>query len=311
MVQTNEFRQIATAGVTAGVIGAVVGGASNIAVALVESGSFTGVNWSQAGLDAARAGARAAAIASAGQTISVAAQNAVASGGAVTEALAGGSLPFALAQGAFDLAAIGHGLATHRLTGQEAAIASAESVTRTSAIWACAAIGQTVMPIPVVGAVVGGMVGQYGSAMLIQGLKLAVAARDLSAQWDAEYAQLLREADAVRQRAETELSRLHEVAENYDTAFTGLVLPRLDSIAKSVGSGRPDEVLTDLADHTLLYGGKPLFTSMEEFETFMADDESPLTLDLGGSTFTRYQRGAVTPRDHSQSPEGPASPRHQ
>lgn len=294
LIETNEFKQIATAGVTAGVIGAVVGGVSNIAVARVKSGSFKGVDWTQAGLDAARAGGAAAAVAIAGQTITVAAQQAVAAGGgAAAQAFAGGSLPFALSRGAADLASIGHGLATHRLPGQKAAIRCAESVTRTSAIWACAAIGQTIIPLPVIGSVVGGIVGQYGSAMLIEGLKLAVLARDTSAQWDVEYEQLLREADAVRQRAEAELAWLHEIDEVYDTAFAGLVLPKLDGIAASVGSGRPDEVLSELADLTLLCGGTPLFASMEAFERFMANAEIPLSLDLGGSTVARYQRGGV------------------
>ena len=153
---------------------------------------------------------------------------------------------------------------------------------------------QTIIPIPVVGAVVGEMVGQYGSATLVQGLKLAVVAWDLSAKWDAEYEQLLREADALQRRAEAELSWLHEINEINDTAFAGLVLPRLDRIAASVGSGRPDDVLGDLADLAILYGGAPLFAFIGNFETFMTDAEVPLTLDLGGSTLARFQRRGVS-----------------
>lgn len=291
LLHTNELRQVATAGVTAGVLGALIAGAVTVTHERIRSGSFDDVDWAEAGIEAAKGGLKAAAIAMAGQGISIAAQHAAAAGGgAVAHALGGGSLPFALARGAFDLGAIGHGLATHKLTSRDAAYGAAESITQTGAVWACSAIGQSIIPLPVVGAVVGGMVGQYGSHMLIQALRLATAARDTDPRWDAEYEALLLQTEQIRLQAETDLAELHDLAERYDTAFSGLVLPRLDRLAVAVGSATPNEVLDDLAELTRLYGGTPLFTSMEDFDAFMADDDIPLRLDLGSPTFTHHER---------------------
>ena len=291
IITQNEAKQIGVAGLTTGTIAAITGFATKVAVTRIKTGSFDGMDWAQIGRDSAVLGAKAAAIGLASQSISVLAQHALADGGGVVaDALVGGTLPFALARGAFDLAAIGHGLATHRLTAKQAALDTAESISRTSAVWACAAIGQTLIPIPVVGAAIGGMVGQYGSAMLIQGMRLAITARDLAAEWDADYEVLLQQTEEVRIRTERELEQLHELSEKHDTAFAGLVLPRLDRLSKTMASGGTNEILDDLAGITRAFGGKPLFVTMEEFEAFMANDDLTLTLDLGGSNRTRYER---------------------
>jgi hypothetical protein len=261
---------------------ALAQGLSTIALARLSTGTFDDLPWTEAARQAATAATRSGVIALTAQGISLTAQDALAHGAttAATHALAESTLPFALARGTWDLAVIAHGAATGRLAPVDAGIAAAQSITRSAAVWACAAVGQTVIPIPVVGAMVGGLVGQYGAAMMIQGIRLAVVARDLSAQWDAEYEELLHHTAELERASRDEIALVAQAARQYDAAFANQVVPALDDLSRSMGNGTPDQVLGALADLGAMYNGTPQFSTMEEFNRLMRDQA--FTLDLTG-----------------------------
>lgn len=284
LIGANQLRQLFLAGGAAAVVGATVTGVSQVASARVANGSFGAVPWTDIGVAAAAQAATSAAVAVGGQALSLGAQHAVADGATgVVEALAGSTLPFAIARGVYDVAVVAHGVATGRLAGDEAALAISESVLRTGAVYACAAIGQVVIPVPLVGALVGGTVGRYGAAMVVQGLRVALAGRAESRVWDEQYAQLLELTARTEATAQAQLAELSETAMHYDTAFAERVLPALERLNANHGFRSPDAVLTDLADITRAYGGRPIFTTMHRFDAFMNDPLSTLNLDLGGS----------------------------
>jgi hypothetical protein len=266
-------------GLTAGVVTAT----ATLAVSAVRSGSLNGLPWMEAGLHAARASARTVAVTIGGQSTSLAAQHTVAHGAASAagHALAGGTLAFALARGSLDIAIAAHGFATGRLTAGQASEATARAITRGAAVWACAAVGQAIIPVPFVGALVGGVVGQVGAAMVVKGIQLAVMARDQKAEWDAAYQLLIQRTGEIQAAAKAEIDQLTQQQQSNDTAFANIIIPLLANIADTMGSGRPDQVLDALAQMTRHYAGTPLFASMTEFDAFMVDEHTALTLDLG------------------------------
>ena len=288
LVDRTELHQLLQAGGAAALTAALVGSITATAVARIQTGSFSEIPWTSVACQAAKSGATAGVVAFSGQAISLAAQHAVADGatGAI-EAIVGGTLPFAIARGAWGIAGAAHGWATGRLGPEEAATAATEAIIRTGAVWACASIGQAAIPIPIVGAMVGGLVGQYGATMVVQGLRLALAARDMSAAWDREYEQLLAETHRIEKQAQADLAKLNDLAAQYRTAFTDRVLPALELVEEQSSCSDPDTVLQQLAQLTLTYAGTPMFATVTEFDAFMADhsqvlrllDTSPIVLE--------------------------------
>lgn len=280
-VAGNHLKQTLNAAGSAAAAGAVIAGASAAGQQMISNGSVRGVDWASTAILAAKAGARQGAISAAANALSMHAQHQLANGatGAI-EQLSGGTLAFAIARGAFDVSMVAHGLATGRLSETEAATAAAESITRTGAIWSCAAVGQTLIPIPIVGAMVGGVVGQYGATMITQGLRVAIVGRDLDRQWDAEYEKLLAELALVEAIAASELGEIRVLAQQHNTAFTEYLLPSLERLESSTGTGSPNEVLADLARITSQFGASPLFNTVADFDDFMRDDSAILELKL-------------------------------
>ena len=280
-VDDNHLRQVLQGAGAAAAAGAVIAGASAVSQHALATGSVSGVDWAATAILAAKAGARQAAVAAAANVISDQAQHQLADGatGAI-EQLSSGTLPFAIARGAFDVAVIAHGVASGRLSDAEAASAAAASITRTGSVWACAAAGQTLIPIPVVGAMIGGVVGQYGATMISQGLQIAIAARDLDRQWDAEYEKLVAEVALVEAIAASELVEIRELAEKHHSAFSEFVLPSLSRIESLVGESNPNHVLEELARITGQFGASPVFSTVVEFEAFMLDANAVLHLKL-------------------------------
>jgi hypothetical protein len=69
-------------------------------------------------------------------------------------------------------------------------------------------------------------------------------------------------------------------ARQYDAAFAHHVLPALEQLSRSLGTGTPDEVLTTLAHLSVTYHGTPQFTTIAEFNDLMKNES--FTLNLTG-----------------------------
>ncbi|MDI9915470.1 hypothetical protein [Rhodococcus sp. IEGM 1379] len=212
---------------------------------------------------------------------SVCSKQALVDGGSgVSGALAHSSLPFALMRGAWSVAGAGHGWATAKLDPGEAALVATESVARTTALWACSMVGLTVIPVPAAGAMIGGLVGQFGATMMVQGVRLAVTARDDQEKWDLAYGLLLDQTEVIKNQTFEELKQLETISAEYRTDFTTNVLPALERLQCGFWTEVPEQVLGDLAALTVTYAGTPLVTTLAEFDTFMGSSENVLTLKL-------------------------------
>lgn len=277
----NVRKQLMVSGGTAGLVGAVGAGIRDLAVQSITRDRGDELDWTRVATGAAVGAARSAVVAMGGTGLSLVAQHAAANGAtSAVRFLADEALPLAFANATWEIAAVTHGCATGRLSQQEAACAASQIIASRTAVWACSSLGQLMIPVPVAGALIGATVGSVGAAMMTQGIQVAVAARDNSAEWDRAYEALLIESDALLKQAVAERERLLNSAEMRAVAFGSTVLPHLEQLERVAATGHPTDVLDALATLTQSYGGTPLFVSLAEFEAFMADDSAAFVLRL-------------------------------
>ena len=139
VLSDNRRDQAITAGLTGGSTAALSAFATEISTHVLAEGNLDGREWTSASIAAARTGVTAAFATSASSYLQAGGMQAVHDGtaSALQTSLALGDHGPALTHGAVKIAAIVHGVATDQLTPTEAAIATAETITQSAAIWAC------------------------------------------------------------------------------------------------------------------------------------------------------------------------------
>jgi hypothetical protein len=292
LIGETRRQQATTAGFTVGGMATVMSLATDTTNYLIGEGHLDGFDWAQASIAAARTGVASAIAASAGKYLQSGAQVTVAGEGANTlqQSIAHGDHGPALAQAVVDIAAIAHGLATKRLSPEEAAKAAASTITESVAVWACTAVARRVAPDPEVAALVGGIVGQIGTQLLIKGLRVASLGRDLSSSWDGEYDALIAATAELEAVLNAEREELSALTERYRARFTEEVLPALDRVSanpdidapvapKSASTRGSADALGDLATVAEYFGGSP-GENLDAFDAFMADPTRTLMLVL-------------------------------
>ncbi|WP_322763316.1 hypothetical protein [Frankia sp. Cr2] len=269
-------REVLTAGLAGAGAGAmiatVVGTAG--AVARVRAGETSaGVAALTVAGSAARNAARSGATTSLGATMRVAAR-----AGLMPEVLGGGTVTMAMAGAVCGVAEAGFDLGRGRIDAGEFAARSATVTTTAGLVWACGAVGQTVIPIPVVGALVGGLVGQVAGTIIVQGLQCAIVAA--RADGVAESALRLLERELLTSAATAALLRdeAEALGGERNAYVAAIVLPQLTR-AYTLAASDPARAVVELAEVTRAFGGQPIFTTMDEFDRWMADGDAVLTLD--------------------------------
>lgn len=275
-VRQAAAKQVLTGAGTAGAVGAVVGALADAAgsAARWRAGEMTGTEAAiSAAGSAASCGARAAASAGLAETLKIGVD-----AGTLHPALGAGSAPYAIASATVDVARAGFDLATGAIGPGEFAARSAEATTRASISWAFTALGQTVIPVPVVGALVGGVVGTLVGTTCVKGVQTAlVAARADHAAADRLAALELELLTAVTLTEElSELTR--QAGQSCGAYVAEVVMPQLDHARRQLLLDDDDAVLEQFARVVASFGSTPLFTTMVEFDLWMAGNE-PLVLD--------------------------------
>ena len=133
-----------------------------------------------------------------------------------------------------------------------------------------AAIGQILIPIPVVGGLIGSMVGYALSSacygQLTSALKNAKLARERRIQIEAECAEAIRMIREYRAEMEAAISEyLSDHIAVFHTAF--------DEIKTALNTGDIDGFISGANTITRKLGGKPQFENMSEFETLMESSD--------------------------------------
>jgi hypothetical protein len=192
--------------------------------------------------------------------------------GHLVEGLGGGTLPIAMGRAAVGIAEAGFAFAKGDINSEEFAARTAKTAATTSIVWAFSSIGQTVIPIPVVGALAGAFVGQLVGTQCVKGLQMAlVAARQDHA--DQERLRELEDQLLIATALTEELSALTVHIGGERNAYVAhVVMPKFDTARRALMLEADDEVLARFARIVSTFGGEPLFTTMGEFDAWMKDD---------------------------------------
>ncbi|MFI7358209.1 hypothetical protein ACIBTP_30340 [Streptomyces avidinii] len=224
-----------------------------------------------AAAEAARGAARAGSLAGLASLVRTAGR-----AGRLPAAFGGGELASATAGAALAVAGAGLQLAQGQIDGGEFAARSAEAALRASLTWACGAVAQSVIPVPVVGALVGGLVGQAAGTVIVQGLQAAlVIARGTRCTGTRTLEHELLAASLTAGLLATAAGSLGP-----RTHVRTAVLPALAPVRDHLTGPDPARALSSLAVLTADRAGVPLHFTPEEFDTWMtALDAAPLVLD--------------------------------
>ncbi|KPM50695.1 hypothetical protein ACG83_38565 [Frankia sp. R43] len=270
-------RDVATAGLAGAAAGALVGAMTAAAseVARVRAGQTSaGAAVITAVGGAARNAVRSGTVGAVAASIRTAA-----SGGLLPAALGSGTVPTAMADAVWAVADAGLDLAIGRIDPGEFAARSAAGTARAGLVWAGGVVGQTILPVPVLGALVGGVVAQSIAAIVTQGLQLAIVAARAAGASPEVLAVL--EAETVTTVATAALigQATRDLSEDQHAQLTCAVLPDLAHVRTTLASVDPSAAISELAALTCHHASQPLFTTIDEFDLWMADINIPLVLD--------------------------------
>lgn len=269
-------RQIGTAAASGAAAGGVISGVieAGAQAARMRAGetSVAAAACGAAGA-AARGAVSSGALAGLGETLRVAA-----AAGLLPAGFGVGTLPTAVAGAVHGVAAAGVAFVRGEIEAGELAARSCESTLQTGMVWACGAVGQTVLPVPVVGALVGGLVGQLSAIVIAQGLQAAVAAAHEDGLEEKLIAILEEETRAAVTVAFLMGEAEQELGERRNAYVTATVGPLLDDALHAVAFGS-DDALERLAELTTAFAGLPLFKTIDEFDHWMCERGQLLVLN--------------------------------
>lgn len=142
----------------------------------------------------------------------------------------------------------------------------------------CGVVGQLLIPVPVLGALVGSLVGYTTSALLVQSGILGVGRKNIVyiARKRREYIeeQCL---EAVRLMEQYKNS-FEQISIQYAKQYTNHILPALTLVNESFNSGNPIMAINGLAYLNECFSKELPFRRFEDFDDFMLDKNSILHL---------------------------------
>ena len=131
------------------------------------------------------------------------------------------------------------------------------------------AVGQTLIPIPVVGAAVGALVGSVATSNLYHELIDKLKVKQLEHE---ERMRIIAESEAVAEQCRAFRKELEEYIDNYFSDYQHCFDSALDTIKEAFYSGDADGVISGANQLTLKLGGKVKYNTVDEFEQFLMDD---------------------------------------
>jgi hypothetical protein len=192
--------------------------------------------------------------------------------------LAKTTAPVAVASAVVSIGEAAYRYATGAIDRQELIDQCGEVALRNTGAWAYGVVGQTLIPIPVVGALVGSTVGYATSAMILEGFKLArVAAAGADAAEDR-----LRELEtqvlaAIKTMEEHRLT-LEALIDQEAKQYREVLVPLMDGLEQALTAGEDSNAMECLVALNLELGAKLEWTSLPQFDEFMFDPQRTLTL---------------------------------
>lgn len=149
---------------------------------------------------------------------------------------------------------------------------------RASATFYCGLAGQMLIPIPVVGGVVGSLAGYAAAAILVQSGVLGIGANnivkiaeDRRRTVEAETYRAIVRMDALRRE-------IQDLSAAYNIQFTETILPCLDRLDQQLARWEPEAIVGSLGALNTAIGTALPWRSFAEFEDFMLDDNAVFEL---------------------------------
>ena len=193
-------------------------------------------------------------------------------------ALAETTAPIAVASATISTGQVAYEYALGRIGRDELIDRCGEVALRNTGAWACGVVGQTVIPIPMVGALVGSTVGYAASAVVLEGFKLARVAAANADDALARLAVLETEVMIAIKRLEECRLALEATIANEAALFESTIVPSMDRLEEALTNGRATDGMNALAALHLELGAKLDWSTLPEFDNFMADTIRPLRL---------------------------------
>jgi len=262
--------------------GAAVAGLMEAATqaARVRAGETSAATAAATAAGAAAMGAvRSASGAGLSKVIGIASQT-----GTLPTAFGQSSAPSAMAGAVVDIATAGVAFARGDIDARELAARCCDSTLRATLVGVCSGLGQTVIPVPVVGGLVGAVVGQTAATLISEGLRAATTAAraELTAGQDLDEELLTALEDETASAIAIAIllgEAERALGEERNAYVSATVGPLLDDALVAVTTADPDEALKRLAEVARCFSGQPLFVTVDEFDAWMADPEQSLTLN--------------------------------
>lgn len=191
--------------------------------------------------------------------------------------LAETTAPIAIASTVLEVGEAAYQYATGVIDAEQLVDRCAGVAMRNTGAWAFGVVGQTIVPIPVVGALVGSTAGYVTSAIVIQGFKLArVAAADADAA-EARLRELDTQAVAAVMTMEEHRLTLEALIDQEAQDYRDALVPLMDGLERSLTVGG-DSGMDSLVRLNLELSYKLEWSTLPQFDEFMADTQRNLQL---------------------------------
>ena len=135
------------------------------------------------------------------------------------------------------------------------------------------AIGQAVIPIPIVGAAVGALVGSMLTSEYYNQLIVSLQTRELEHQ---ERLRIIAECNAAAEQAKAFRKELEVYLESYFKEYRDCFDSALSSMRFSYETGDADGVIASANEITRKLGGQVHYETVEEFKSFLDDDSTDI-----------------------------------
>lgn len=135
------------------------------------------------------------------------------------------------------------------------------------------AVGQALIPIPVVGAAVGALVGSFATSSVYSQLIGALRSKQLQQQ---ERERIIAECNKMVAQEQAYRAELEQYLESYFADYQHCFDEALGQIDSAMKSGDANGVIAGANAITRKLGGKVQFNNMDEFDKFLDDDTKTL-----------------------------------
>lgn len=136
-------------------------------------------------------------------------------------------------------------------------------------------VGQAIIPVPIVGGIIGGMIGYTFSTAYYNELVNSISGRELAIK---ERISLEIEAQKAKKAIRQYRKEIQNISEKYFNEYTLTINNALSTMSEACKSGDADKFISGANLLTDKFGGCVQYRNMQEFEEFMNDENTDFLL---------------------------------